>query len=376
MKKIRLVAAFLALILLCGCAEKEKNIDKPLDNAQVGEVISDGGLACRVGDWIYYINGDNFTRMEGERFHEFAGALCRMKIDGSEKDVVVDRDVSVFNVDGEYIYLCIYHQLNSHIARVKIDGSDFRVFKKIDDIYSGGCYGYAEGYIYYTKNYFLYRVDKNGENQKQLTNFKIYNLRVGKDYTYFTREEDGNIGNAYKIKNGSDEYMQITNSPAYILKTGEQTYYYMLSNNKVYRYLQNEDKSEAVVHGGFTEYVFFEEGYGVSTDDEDEIGIYFIPAGGGQKITLSENCGKCMAYYDGYIYYINTSKLNYLYRCSVDGKADELLSEEFIYDFDSLDIVDEYLYFLSDSDYDRIYRLNTLTKEIECIELEGVSLVG
>ena len=376
MKKIRFIAVILVFVLLCGCTKKEKNIDKPLENVQYGTVISDGGFASRVGEWIYYINGDNFTRMENERFHEYAGALCRMKADGSEKDVVVDRDVSVFNIDGEYIYMCIYSDLNSHIARVKLDGSDFRVFKKIDDIYSGGCYGYAQGYIYFTKNYYLYRVDKDGQNQTQITNFKIYNLRTGENYTYFTREEDENIGNAYKIKNGEDEYSQITNSPAYILKTGEKTYFYMLSNNKVYEYLPSEDKSNAIIHGGFTEYVFFENGYGVSTDNEEDIGIYFIPSGGGQRLQLSENCGKCMAYYDGYIYYINTSKLNHLYRCSVDGSVDEILSEEFIYDFDTLDVVDNYLYFLSDSDYDRIYRLNMQTKQMECIELEGVSLVG
>ena len=376
MKKIRFIVFVLALVLLCGCAGKEKNIDAPLKDAQAGEVISDGGFAARVGEWIYYINGDNFTRMENERFHEFAGALCRMKQDGSRKDIVVDRDVSVFNIDGEYIYLCFYEDLTSKIARVKLDGSDFKVFKKIDDIYLGGCYGYAQGYIYYTKNYYLYRLDKDGKNQTQLTNFKVYNLRVGENYTYFTREEDGNIGNAYKIKNGENEYLQITNSPAYVLKTGDKAYYYMLSNNKVYQYSPSEDKSTPIIHGGFTEYVFFDYGYGVSTDNEDEIGIYYIPVGGGQRIQLSENCGKCMAYYDGYIYYINTSKLNHLYRCAVDGSKDELISEEFIYDFDTLDIVDNYLYFLSDSDYDRIYRLNTSNLAIECVELEGVSLVG
>ena len=85
--------SFLALaVLLCGCTGKNeyKGLEKPLANAQANEaVVSDGGLACRQGDWIYYINGDNFTRHEGERFQQYAGALCRMKINGEEKEVPI-----------------------------------------------------------------------------------------------------------------------------------------------------------------------------------------------------------------------------------------------------------------------------------------------
>lgn len=380
MTRIKVISALLALLLLCSCGQKENNIKTPLLNATVDEVISDGGVAAKMGNWIYYINGDNFTRENGERFHEYAGALCRMKEDGSEKDVVVDRDVSVFNIDGEYIYLCVYSSSKSSIARVKIDGSDYRVLKNIDDIYYGGCYGYTSGYIYYTKNYRLCRINSDGTGEKQLTDFKVYNLRVGEDYSYFTREENQSIGTAYRIKNGENDFFEVANDPSYILKTGNPTYYYMLSNKKVYQYSEEDFSSTAVIHSGFSEYVFFDTGYGVSYSEADdktgETGIYYIPTGGGTKVKLSDNCGKCMAYKDGYIYYINSTKLNYLYRCAIDGSIDECVCEEYVFDYDNLDIVENYLYFLSDSDEDRIYRINIETLKTECIELEGVSVIG
>ena len=51
-------------------------------------------------------------------------------------------------------------------------------------------------------------------------------------------------------------------------------------------------------------------------------------------------------------------------------------AKEFVFDFDTLDIIDNYLYFISDSDYDRIYRLNMDTLETECIEYDDISYVG
>ena len=83
-----------------------------------------------------------------------------------------------------------------------------------------------------------------------------------------------------------------------------------------------------------------------------------------------------MAVYDGYIYYINTSKLNKLYRCAVDGSVDECLDEEYIFDYDTLDILDGFVYFFSEDDYSRVYRVNCETKKTECVELEEFSDIG
>ncbi len=381
---LKVISLILCVLLLTSCKGEYKGLEEPLKDASPNEeTVSDGGIAARQGQWIYYVNGDNFTRHEGERFSDFAGALVRMKEDGSERAIVVNKDVSLFSIQGEKILLCVYENGASAVASVNIDGTGYKTLEKIDDIYWGGCFGFAGEYIYYTKNCLLYRMGSDGKNKTKITDFPVYNLRTGEEFSYFTKEIDGSIGTAYKIENGSNEFVEITKEAAYVVDVKENyAYYYILENGTVYKYEPVSGTAEAVVFGGYTDYLFCEkEGfYAFSTTVEREEqsfdGLYKVPVGGGAKEQLSSNSGRCMAYYNGYIYYVNVTKLNQLYRCSLDGAVDECVSEEYVYDFDTLDIVDNYLYFLSDSDYDRIYRLDMESNFVECIEYDDISIVG
>lgn len=376
----RITALIMCVLLLSGCSSGYKGLDKPLYvKDPLAPVVSDGGIASRQGEWIYYINGDNFTRHEGERFTAYAGALCRMKSDGSEKTVVLNKDVSLFNIFEGRIYVLVYEG-GSVIASLKIDGTDYKVHKTVDDIYYGGCYGFSNGYIYYTEGYKLYRLDKNGKNSKRLTDFSIYNLSVSGDYVYFTKDVNGEIGNVYKIKNGSDDCIEVTNSPAYVIDVkGDKAYYYVLQSGTVYEYDGITGTATPIVYGGYTDYLFNDEEYFISytlESENDEAGIYRIPAGGGAKERISENSGSMMQYHNGYLYYVNVSSLNMLFRVKADGTGEECVSEEFVYGYTPLDIVDDHMYFISDSDYDMIYRVSLVTGEGECIEYEDIAIVG
>lgn len=380
-KLIKIIACLLVCLCFTSCKGKYSGLKTPLSGAQPEEkTVSDSGIAARQGEWIYYINGDNFTREEKGRFHKYAGSLCRMRADGSEKQVVVDKDVSVFNIRGEEIFLCVYENGGSAAAKVLIDGTGYKTLCRIDDIYHGGCYAFGQDYIYYTKDFRLYRMDREGKNSKKITEFKIYNLRANGTNVFFTREENGTVGSVFTL-NG-DETVQVTKNAAYVLLiTEENAYYYMLDNGTVYRYGIKTGGHKAIIYGGYTEYCFDEESginvFSVSESSSgDGGGIFVVPADGGEKIKVSENSGRCMTVYGGYIYYINTSKLNCLYRCAVDGSADECLTEEFVFDYDTLDLLDGFVYFFSDSDYDRVYRVNCENKKVECVEFEEFSSIG
>lgn len=380
-------ALLLLIILLAGCSETEEEysgLNEPLKNAEPdAPVVSDGGLAVKQGQWIYYINGDNFTRHTGERFSEYAGALIRMKEDGSEKAIVLNKDVSLFNVCGNKIYLCIYEENQSKIASVNVDGTEYKKLKIIDNIYYGGFYGFSGEYIYFTEDFMLYRMNNDGSNVVQITQFPVYNVRVSAEYVYFTREDEGEIGNLYKMIDGQTSFVEITASPTYVIDIDKDiAYYYILQNGNVYRYDAKTGRSKAIIFGGFTDYIFEEEAgfYGFSStierNNETYDGLYVISTSNGEKKKISENSGKCMAYYNGYIYYINATILNQLNKCSLDGSVDECLFEEIVFDFDTLDIVDNYMYFISDSDDGRIYRMNLDTEYIECIEYDDIAFVG
>lgn len=380
----RILASLLCIILFCGCSKKYTGLDKPLVvEDPLAPVTSNGGIALKQGQWIYYINGDNFTRAEGERFSVYAGALCRMKEDGSEKTIVVNKDICVFDYYNGRFYLCVYENGESVSASVKVDGTDYIEYRKIDDIFFGGCYGFLNGYIYYTKDFKLCRMDQEGKNQKKITDFKIYNLRAQGNYVYFTRDIDGDIGSIYKLKSGEADYVEVTKDPAYVLDiVGDTAYYYMLSSGTVYAYDGVKGTAESIIYGGYTDYLFNPQddfnviSYTIESDDEAVGGIFTLNAQGGPKTQISSYSGKCMVYYEGYIYYINTDQLNQLYRVKIDGTSEECVSEEFIYDYISLDITDNYLYFLSDSDYDRIYRINLTDLTQECVEYDDIAIVG
>lgn len=372
----KIAAVLLAALLLVGCAPNDKR--SPLPDAEPqAPVISDGGCAIKQGNWIYFINGDNFTRMTGERFHEYAGALVRMSLDGSRKDVVVPEDVSVFNIQGDTVYLCLYENDNSYAATVNVDGTDLTK-RKIDDVYYGGCYACADGCQYYTKNYCLYRFSEGKETK--LTDYPVYHVRAAGNYAYFTREEDGSVGSLFRVGSRDTECVQITREAAYSLYASESVmYYYMFGNGRVYAYDTQTLTAETVIYDQFTEFAFFDEffvaSYGTAKEGDAQ-GIYVIPKDGSGRKKISEFSGKGFAYLDGWLYYINITKLNYLYRVRPDGTGEEQLAEEFLLDVDPLDPVEKDLYFFSDSDYGRIYRLNTVTGKTECVELEEEDIIG
>ncbi len=380
----RTLALLLCLVLFCGCSKKYTGLDKPLEvEDPMAPVQSNGGIALKQGQWIYYINGDNFTRQEGERFSAYSGALCRMKADGSEKTIVVDKDICIFDYYNGRFYLCVYENNQSYVASVKVDGTDYVEYRKIDDIFYGGCYSFLNGYIYYTKDFKLHRMDENGKNVQKITDFKIYNLRANGNYVYFTRDIDGDIGSIYKLINGKTDFVEVTKDPAYVLDIiGDTTYYYMLSSGTVYAYDALSGSAKSIIYGGYTDYLFLPSknfnviSYTIANDSDEVGGIFTLEANGGPKKQISSFSGKCMLYYEGYIYYINVDQLNQLYRVKLDGTGEECVSEEFVYDYISLDITDNYLYFFSDSDYDRIYRINLLDLTQECVEYDDIAIVG
>ena len=153
---LKVISLILCVLLLTSCKAEYKGLSKPLTDASPSEkTISDGGLSARQGQWIYYINGDNFTRHQGERFSDFAGALVRMKEDGSEKAIVVDKDVSLFSIQGEKILLCVYENGTSAVASVNIDGTDYKTLEKIDDIYWADASALQENISIIRKNVFF-----------------------------------------------------------------------------------------------------------------------------------------------------------------------------------------------------------------------------
>ena len=373
-------AIILIICLLCtACTPSYTGIKQPLLGGQPdAEVIANGGRATQQGDWIYFINGDNFTRAT-ERFQAYSGALCRMHTDGSDAAIIVNLDVSLFNIQGEYIYFASYENTQSYSCRVKIDGTDYKHLEQIDDIYNGGCYAYSDGYIYFTQGSKLFRMKGDGSEKQKLTDFQICNLRLGDKYAYFTEKlDDSNIGCAYKVAHNSADVEKITKSPAYILDVqGDTAYYYILDNGYVYSYNQDSGDAVSISFSSYEEYLFLKDQSIICASYVlNDSGMYILPINGGSRVKISDDSAERMAYWDGYIYYVNKSSLLQLYRIRPDGTGREMVSSDFISETDNLVIIDGWIYYFSDGDEGRIYRLQISDFKTECLEIEDIGIVG
>ncbi len=375
MKRIFSLVAVCALMLLAGCGGGQE----PLAGAQPeAEVVSDGLWAARQGEWIYYINGDNYVRDEGVRIHQYRGALCRMKQDRSEQAVVVEEDVSLFNIDGEYIWYVAYDDGQSVLCRVRSDSTGKKEILRFDSVYDWGGYAYMEDVIYYVKDGRLYRLDKDSLKSERIGQHEIYNLRVSSQNVYYTVNNQGEPGELYKAAHDSDQPVQLTMVPAFLIEAGEgRAYYYALATGYCYCYDEGADKAEAIAMGGYEEFLFVpEEGFLAGSYISSEEGMYVMPIEGGERLKISDDCAERMIYHDGYIYYINLSEMYELYRIRPDGTDRECVCPDAVSELDVPDLLDGYLYYFSDSDEGRIYRLNLETLKYECVEYEPSGVIG
>lgn len=375
MKKFFSLAVILAVFILSGCSAGPA----PLSGAQPeAEIISDGLWAARQGDWIYYINGDNYVRDQGVRIHDYRGALCRMKQDRSEQDVVIEQDVSLFNIDGKYIWYVAYENGKSLLCRIKSDRTDKKEILAFDSIYGGGGYVHMKDIIYYVKDGKLYRLNKASLRSEKISSHDVFNLRADANYAYYTRNINDEAGELYRVGHDQTEPVQLTMTPAFLLETGRDcAYYYAMGTGYCYRYDEIQDKAEAIAMGGYDEFLFVpEENFTVGSYLINEQGMYVIPSNGGERIKISDDSAERMVYHNGYIYYINLSEMYELYRIRPDGTDRESICPDAISELDVPDLLDNYLYYFSDSDEGRIYRINLDTLKYECIEYEVSGLIG
>ena len=363
-------------LLLCGCSSSTTEFFLEGANPDA-PVVSDGGIAIGQGEHIYYLNGDNYVRKDGMRLHSFRGAICRMNSNGTDKAVLCNDDVSIFNLEGDRIWYVAWDNNVSRVYTIKTDGSGRRKLADIDSTFDGGGYGLSKNYIYYTYNGMLYRMDRDGSGKLQLTFERICNLYCDQNGVYYTDYKNQDYGRVYFIKHGLDEAQEITSEPSYVLGgIGDKVYYYRFENGFCYCYDYASGTTESVTHLGYEDYCFAQDGkiYASYLSEDKDQGIFAIDVNTGTRERLCDDRAERMLYHDGYVYYINDSALYSLDRVSVLTKEVEQVVDNMVSSVDLLDIVGDWLYYFNDDDESRIYRVNIKTLKGHCIEYENLSL--
>lgn len=372
-----ILAALLCVFILPGCSGyKQYSLEGGQPEAPVE---SDGGRAIVQGDWVYYLNGDNYLREENIRLHYYRGAICRMKRDGTERAVLCNDDVSVFNIKGDTIWYVAWENGKSVICSIGIDGSGRKKLRETDSIFSGGGYEFTQEYIYYVKDGCLKRMDHDGKNDVQLTKERVCNIIASGDYIYYTDYANEEYGQVFRIKHGQSEAETVTRLPGYVVgQSGGTVYYYLFSTGYCYAFDEQSASASSVAHLGYEEYCFAPEtGYIFASyvSDTEGGGLYRLDLQSGTRKKLCDDRAERIAYYNGFLYYINDSALFSLYRIRIDGTDRECIRNEMISNLDALDIADDWLYYFSDDDEGRIYRINLTTLRAQCVEYEDIGTV-
>ena len=334
--------------------------------------IRNYGYTAKQGSWVYYIaateDGNN-------------PAIYRAKEDGSEKKLLYEEDGNILglNAYGDYLYFILINDeqvtsnttlseeesldtLNNQICRMKLDGSDFEVINSNE--FHNNCY---EIYVVDDKVYYIgldtniYYMDLDGKNKTKLNNDKSGFLGITDDYIILNvnksddeKSEDKNeVANNEVAENADTNTIaeestdnlndsesifetKIMNRDGSNLKslTGERLYSINILGNYIYYVDQNKKI------------------YKVKIDGTDNTLI-------SDKVTAYNMCVS-----DKYIFYMNYTDEDKdevaIYRLDLDGK-----NETKIYDLDSyssfLNLVDGKIIFM-DSD-DKKLSINEIDKD-------------
>jgi uncharacterized protein YjdB len=200
-----------------------------LDGKNTSKLNNDESLYVQViGDWVYYVNQSDANR------------LYRMKTDGSQRKMVADGFVSHYTVDGDWVCY-INSDEGDSIYKVKTDGTDPSVLSEEGAMYIQA----ADGWIYYTSlsdGGSLYRIRTNGTEKTKVYEDVFINLVVAGDWIYY---QDADM-NLYRMKKDGSGHQKLefeldSDSPSIILV-------YNVAGNKIF-YLYGDRNGKSLYTG-------------------------------------------------------------------------------------------------------------------------------
>lgn len=174
-------------------------------------------------NWIYYINpSDKY-------------ALYRVKTDGSNKQLICEDNVSVFDIEDNWIYYC-NSSGRAALYRIKPDGSDKQ---KIIDWLEYDNIDVVDDWIYLGD---LFRVKKDGTDLQQLDYETASGITVDEDWIYY-RSYD-----MYRIKPDGSQKQKLNDSQtgAYIIKDDWIYYSNISDGEKFYRMKKDGSQKQLI----------------------------------------------------------------------------------------------------------------------------------
>ncbi len=218
MKKfLAIICVMLVLSSVCGCAKK-------LENTQPdGEVISNGGIAIKKGDWIYFINGAMPKHVNDALADSPRAKIYRMKADGSERQPVTDKKAHNMFIYGDRIFYATPTKTQVNIYCINLDGTGN---KKITTVNSNDLVHYGEkGFAVSTEDIIRY-FDYDNLDKKEFETGTVDDLAISESYIYFhsnrfngTKRIEISTGNQEDVCAPSGMILEAQDSFVYLMST-------------------------------------------------------------------------------------------------------------------------------------------------------------
>lgn len=172
--------------------------------------IVNGGFIVESEGWFYLCMPDD-TR------------LMKIKIDGSEKEVLVEEEAMYINIIGDWLY----YVSDSDIVKIRTDGTERTI---VDEIAAPMFLNVVDDWIYYyvvldlVTGSGVYKIGLDGEEKTLLSDVRGYDLSKVGNWIYFSNWSEDR--KPYKMNLEGDEVTRLTNDEAFDIQVYSNMVYY------------------------------------------------------------------------------------------------------------------------------------------------------
>ncbi len=354
MKKIiSVICAAVILLSLAGCGTK-------LEGAQPdGEIESNGGIAVKQGDWLYFIAGGMPSLSKEAEADTLRGKICRMRDgdSGSSFDVVSPSKAYTMYIFKDRIFYTTPAKSKICFASVGTDGTGYKRIFSFDD---GKFIAYGPNGAAIEKDdkivYIDYTTLKKTEFDVKCDTAGIY---VTENYIYYYAQNVAST-NRLSIETGNIESL-CTDIGMFLY--ADDTEVYFVSTRIPYRLNANTLELNEISTSHYKSLIFNKKHDAIiaQASDTDDLGLYFQPAGNiagaehgedGNKPRFKLHTSDISAYClnDDYIFFVETETGD-IYRMDYEGKNKTVLGNvPSVYSLDSIDVAGKNLFVFDDTD--------------------------
>ena len=350
--KLRFIISILLLlsvVLLCGCNEQY-------------DALGTSDAVSVVGDYIYYINGVGSTPAENYDYKMQLGALCRMRKDGTDRQIILPMCIATYQIANDSIYAVILNSKNEYvIISSDLEGNNCKAISKM----ISGLFQYLNGYLYFQSAEGIVRTDVNGNNRTVIDPRTPTSTSLHGDYIYCTfADAETGMASLERIALDGSETVVIKESECYMMGSGKDGVYYLSREDSIFYQIDESGKSRKKIFTLYAEYSIDDRNgvaYGAKSTDDGN-GLFRIDMNTGDTKKINEFACTDLVLTDKYIYFSNASDNGFLYRTSLTDNTTEIVTATVPISGRTY-VIDGYVYYISPNERSRIYRIDETTLE-------------